>query len=89
MYHPQKLDKLRAVFDCSACYHGESLNNHLLQGPDLTNGLFGVLCRFGQGPVAFSCDVEAMFYQCSADSANRNYFGGKKEIPPVRPKNLG
>ena len=46
IYHPQKPDKLRVVFDCSASYHSESLNNQLLQGPDLTNGLLGVLCRF-------------------------------------------
>ena len=47
IYHPQKPDKLLVVFDCSASYHGESLNNHLLQGPDLTSELLGVLCRFG------------------------------------------
>ena len=74
IYHPQKPDKLRVVFDCSASYHGESLNNHLLPGPDLTNGLLGVLCRFRQGPIAFSCDVEAMFHQFKVDSAHRNYL---------------
>ena len=74
IYHPQKPDKLRVVFDCSASYHGESLNNHLLQGPDLTNGLLGVLCRFRLGPIAFSCDVEAMFHQFKVDSAHRNYL---------------
>ena len=74
IYHPQKPDKLRVVFDCSASYHGESLNNHLLQGPDLTNGLLGILCRFRQGPIAFSCDVEAMFHQFKVDSTHRNYL---------------
>ena len=74
IYHPQKPDKLHVVFDCSASYHGESLNNHLLQGPELTNGLLGVLCRFRQGPIPFSCDVEAMFHQFKVDSAHRNYL---------------
>ena len=46
VYHPKKPNKIRVVFDCSAQYQGESLNGHLLQGPDLTNNLTGVLCRF-------------------------------------------
>ena len=41
--HPQKPDKVRVVFDCSAKYEGASLNNNLLPGPDLTNTLVGVL----------------------------------------------
>ena len=46
MYHPQKPDKIRIVFDCSATFMGHSLNKYLLQDPDLTNSLVGVLCRF-------------------------------------------
>ncbi|MCG8044768.1 MAG: hypothetical protein N0E48_03640, partial [Candidatus Thiodiazotropha endolucinida] len=42
VYHPQKPDKIRVVFDCSATFEGSSLNSHLLQGPDLTNKLLGV-----------------------------------------------
>ena len=63
VFHPQKPEKVRVVFDCSAKYRGTSLNDQLLQGPDLANSLIGVLTRFRQGPIAFMADVEAMFHQ--------------------------
>lgn len=43
IYHPTKPNKIRVVFDCSAKYDGTALNDHLLAGQDLTNGLTGVL----------------------------------------------
>ena len=43
--HPVK-KKLRVVFDCAAKYNKVSLNDVLLQGPNLTNGLIDVLFRF-------------------------------------------
>ena len=52
VYHPKKPNKIRVVFDASATYKGVSLNKRLLQGPDLTNNLIGVLCRFRQESVA-------------------------------------
>ena len=63
VYHPRKAEKIRIVFDCSAKFQGVSLNDCLMQGPDLTNSLVGVLTRFREDPVAFMGDVEAMFYQ--------------------------
>ena len=48
-YHPHKPGKIRIVFDCSAKYQGKSLNDLLLNGPDLTNNLFGVRTRTGEG----------------------------------------
>ena len=39
VYHPKKTDKIRVAFDCSDRYAGTSLNQNLLQGPDLTNSL--------------------------------------------------
>ena len=62
----QRVDQIRVVFDCSAKYKGVSLND-LLTGPDLTNSLAGVLCRFRQEPVALMCDVERMFHQFYVD----------------------
>ena len=72
VYHPKKPGKIRVVFDCSARYKGTSLNQNLLHGPDLTNSLVGVLCRFRQEPVAFSCDIEAMFHQFFVNEEHRD-----------------
>ena len=75
VYHPQKPDKIRVVFDCSAKYRGTSLNDQLLQGPDLTNSLVGVLTRFREEPVAFMSDVESMFYQVHVRSSDCDALG--------------
>ena len=74
VYHPKKPDKIRVVFDCSVEFSGESLNRHLLQGPDQTNNLVGVLCRFRQEPVAVMCDIEGMFHQVHVNSEHRNFL---------------
>ncbi|XP_033725905.1 uncharacterized protein LOC117315432 [Pecten maximus] len=74
VYHVKKPDKLRVVFDCSARYLNASLNDHLLTGPDLTNGLAGVLCRFRTFPIAIMCDVEKMFHQFVVKDTDRDYL---------------
>ena len=61
--NPNKPDKLRIVFDAASEYEGTSLNKNLVQGPDMTNSLVGVLLRFRQGHVGVAADVEAMFHQ--------------------------
>lgn len=48
---------------CSIAFQGTSLNSELLQGPDLTITLLGVLLRFQQEPVAVMEDTEGMFHQ--------------------------
>lgn len=62
VYHHKK-KKLRVVFDCGATFQGKSLNSQLLQGPDLTNLLVGVLTRFRKEPVVLMADIEAMYHQ--------------------------
>ncbi|KAL7840982.1 hypothetical protein SRHO_G00246730 [Serrasalmus rhombeus] len=62
VFHPRK-GTLRVVFDCGAEYRNTSLNKQLLQGPNLTSSLLGVLLRFRQEPVAFMTDVKSMFHQ--------------------------
>ena len=48
--------------DRAAEYGGTSLNNNLLQGPDCTNNLVGVLLRFRQDHTAIVADIESMFH---------------------------
>lgn len=57
---------MRVVFDCEAKFKGTSLNDQLFQGPDLTNGLLGIIIHFGQEPDAMVSDVEGMFHQVQA-----------------------
>ena len=46
----------------------------VLQGPDLTNNLIGVLLRFREHEVAVMADVEAMFHQVQVPVGDRDCF---------------
>ena len=74
VYHPRKPDKIRVVFDASAKYQNVSLNDVLLQGPDLTNSLAGVLTRFREEKVGFMGDISSMFYQVHVPSEQHDYL---------------
>ncbi len=74
VYHHLK-GKLWVVFDCGAEFKGTSLNYQLLQGPNLTSSLIGVLLRFRQEPVAFMTDVWAMFYQVRVTDEDKDFLG--------------
>eukprot|EP00112_Aurelia_sp_Birch-Aquarium-sp1_P003949 Seg1448.3 transcript_id=Seg1448.3/GoldUCD/mRNA.D3Y31 product="hypothetical protein" protein_id=Seg1448.3/GoldUCD/D3Y31 len=74
VYHPKKPEKIRVVFDCSTQYKGSCLNKELLQGPDLTNQLVGVLLRFRKELIAFTGDIGAMFYQVRVPEDQRSYL---------------
>ena len=70
-------------------YKGKSLNRSLLQRPDLTNNLLGILCRFRQESTALMCDLEAMFHQVKVDATDRNFLrffwweNGNVDMNPV------
>ena len=68
----KKPGKVRVVFDCAARYHGESLNDKALRGPDLNNKLSHVLLRLRENPYAFTADVEAMYNQVKVPEADRD-----------------
>ena len=72
VFHPMKPGKVRIVFDCASKYKGQSLNDVVLQGPDLTNKLTGVLLRFRQERIAMIADVEAMFHQVRVPPEDRD-----------------
>ena len=74
VFHAKKIGKLRVVFDASAVWEGTSLNQNLLQGPDMANNLTGILSRFRKGDVAFICDVEQMFFQFNVQPRFRNFL---------------
>ena len=59
----KKPGKVRIVYDCSSKFHGQSLNDRCLQGPDLANKLLHVLLRFRNHSYAITADIEAMYYQ--------------------------
>ena len=73
--HPQK-KKVRLVFDAAARFRGTTLNDLLLQGPDLCNDLRGVLFRFRERPIAVGADIESMFsnFKVPQDQSNLQRF---------------
>lgn len=56
VYQPRE-NKLGVVFDCAARFKGTSLNERLLQSPNLTNTLVDVLIRFRQEEVVLMGDI--------------------------------
>ena len=69
VYHPSKPN--RVVFDCSAPYEGVSLNQQLLQGPDLMNNLTGILLIFREHSIAIVGDIEALFHQVKVQRSDQ------------------
>ncbi|XP_078495844.1 uncharacterized protein LOC144751858 [Ciona intestinalis] len=94
VFHPRKPDKVRIVFDCAAQYKGVSLNDAILQGPDLVNSIVGVLTRFRKGKVALVADVESMFHQVRVQEPDYDAFrflwwpGGELSKPAVEHRML-
>ena len=73
VFHPTK-KKIRVVFDGGAEVDGVSLNNQLLQGPDLTNQMVGVFMRFRKERVPIIGDLESMYCQVRVPEHHRKYL---------------
>ena len=52
---------LRIVFNSSAKYMNVSLNEMWAKNPDVLNSLLGILLRFREDEVAFTCDLTKMY----------------------------
>jgi len=70
--NPNKSEKFRVVFDCAANYGRTSLNDRILQGPDMTNTLLNVLLRFREGAVAVIGDIRATFHEVNFTPHHRD-----------------
>ena len=73
VYHPRN-KKFRVVLDCSAEKDGISLNSVLLQGPDFTNSLLGILLNFRKGKIPVMADIEKMYYQVLIPEEHRKFL---------------
>lgn len=62
------------VFDSSAQYDGVSLNDVLLTGPNLNDTLLRVLIHFRKEAIAFTADIEQMFYCFFVREEDRNFL---------------
>lgn len=71
--HKQK-GKLRVVFNCSLKCNDVSLNDRLLQGPDLINNLYGVLLRFREEMIGVVGDIRSMFYRVKVPKRHRDFL---------------
>jgi len=72
--HHSRKGSLRVVFDCGATCKGVSLNSELLQGPNFTSSLLGILTHFRPEPVAFMGDIQAMFHQVRVAEGDRDFL---------------
>ena len=82
----KKPEKVRILYDCDAKYHGESLNDKIMQGPNLTSSLVGLLLILRQEDIAMMADVEDIFHQVYAHHKDLRFLwflsGDISALPP-------
>lgn len=69
--NPRK-KKLRLVFDAAATVNGKSLNDYLLQGPDLLQSLYGIMLRFRENRIGVTGDIRDMFLRIKIRKEDQN-----------------
>ena len=67
-------DKPRVVFDGAATFRGKALNDAVLPGINLLNGLVEVLLRFRLGKFACMADISKCFFQISMPQEQQDLF---------------
>jgi hypothetical protein len=81
--------KLRVVYDFSVKYKGRCLNDELIQGPEIPTSAVGNLARFRKEDIAFTADIEAMYYQVLVPEHQRSFLrfvwwpGGDTSEEPI------
>ncbi|XP_020622981.1 uncharacterized protein LOC110060533 [Orbicella faveolata] len=59
----KKSTPVRIVFNSSSVFQGHTLNDYWKKGPDLLNGIFGVVLRFREKKVAVMGDISKMYHR--------------------------
>ena len=59
----KKSTPVRIVFNASSAFQGHALNDYWKKGPDLLNGIFGVVLRFREKEVAVLGDISKMYHR--------------------------
>ena len=67
-----KPGKVRVVFEAAAKFHGVSLNDQLLTGPDSLDNLVGILLRFRSGRIGVMANIEQMFHEVYVSEEDRD-----------------
>lgn len=70
--NPKKPDCLKRVYDASAKFVGQSLNDKIYTAPDLLSSLFGVFLRFCEGRIVMAADVKEMYHMLHLPDADEN-----------------
>lgn len=63
-----KSTPVRIVFNSSASYMGQELNDYWAKGPDLLNNLLGILVRFRENEIGFVGDVKKMYHTVKTET---------------------
>ena len=74
--------KGRIVYESAAQYGGMSLNDTMLPGPKLQQGVFDVSLHFRRNPVALVADLAEMFSQVIMAKKDRRYHCFLLTRPP-------
>ena len=59
----KKSTPVRIVFNSSSAFQGHTLNDYWKKGPDLLNGIFGVVLQFRERKVAVMGDISKMYHR--------------------------